>query len=307
MKSILPIICISALTAYALAESPKKYIMVVHSLGTDPFWPVAGKGALDAGKELGVDIEYLHPTKAESFDQFFNDMSKHVLKAKQADGLIVSMPRGMFPPLSDAVKSVIDAGKPVIVINSGKDTVAPLGAKMYVGQDESTSGLVAGKRAAREGASKSLCLNQEAFNSSLVERCNGYFQSVPGQMIETTNNYDTIKTRVQEALQKNPDIDSLLAVGPHVCEITADVVRQANRSLHLSCFDVSPGVINKIKSNEVAFSIDQQQRLQGYLPVVYLNQYNKYVLMPYGSTLTGPAFVDKTNADNFKNLAGTYR
>ena len=44
----------------ALAE---RYVMVTHTAGTDPFWPVVQKGGEDAAKAIGADFEYMfHPS-----------------------------------------------------------------------------------------------------------------------------------------------------------------------------------------------------------------------------------------------------
>jgi simple sugar transport system substrate-binding protein len=47
----------------------------------------------------------------------------------------------------------------------------------------------------------------------------------------------------------------------------------------------------------VLFTIDQQQYLQGYLPVVFLYLYKEYGLIPHEKVLTGPSIVDKSNVD----------
>jgi simple sugar transport system substrate-binding protein len=46
----------------------------------------------------------------------------------------------------------------------------------------------------------------------------------------------------------------------------------------------------------MAFAIDQQQYLQGYLPVILLLNYIRYGVMPGANVLTGPGFVTKDNA-----------
>jgi simple sugar transport system substrate-binding protein len=57
------------------------------------------------------------------------------------------------------------------------------------------------------------------------------------------------------------------------------------------------------------FAIDQQQYLQGYLPVVLLYLYKTNLNTVGGGlpVLTGPGFVDKSNAAQIKELsaAGT--
>ena len=169
------------LSGTALAE---RYVMVTHTQGTDPFWPVVEKGGKDAAKALGVDLEY---NFAPSGDMA--DMAKLIeaATATNPDGLIVSLPDAAA--LGGAIKSAVAAGVPVVTINSGLEDSAALGALMHVGQPERLAGQKAGERAKAEGATNPLCLNQEAFNNALVERCNGYFEAFEQDlnMIDVSN------------------------------------------------------------------------------------------------------------------------
>jgi simple sugar transport system substrate-binding protein len=64
-------------------------------------------------------------------------------------------------------------------------------------------------------------------------------------------------------------------------------------------------VISGIKSGKILFAVDQQQYAQGYLPVVLLYLY-KINLNSLGGglpILTGPGFVDKSNAARVEALA----
>ena len=66
--------------------------------------------------------------------------------------------------------------------------------------------------------------------------------------------------------------------------------------INLATFDLSPEVLEAIRDGNMLFAIDQQQYLQGYLPVVLLNLYHKYGVMPAGTVMTGPGFVTKDTA-----------
>jgi len=46
----------------------------------------------------------------------------------------------------------------------------------------------------------------------------------------------------------------------------------------------------------MSFAIDQQQYLQGYLPIVLLTQHALYGVMPAAHIQTGPGFVTPENA-----------
>ncbi len=127
-------------------------------------------------------------------------------------------------------------------------------------------------------------------------------------MIDVSNDVAQIRTRTAAALQADPSIDALLATGPHVCEAAAAAVKAVGAEVHPSCFDLSQGVTKLIEERRVAFTIDQQQRLQGYLPIVFLQFYNRGAgLLPGADIPSGPGFVDAKNADKVLALAGVDR
>ena len=78
--------------AFAMMASgafAERYVMVTHTQGTDPFWPVVEKGGRDAAEAIGADFEYnFDPTGDMS------GMAKLIeaAAATQPDGIIVSLP-----------------------------------------------------------------------------------------------------------------------------------------------------------------------------------------------------------------------
>jgi simple sugar transport system substrate-binding protein len=149
---------------------------------------------------------------------------------------------------------------------------------------------------------------QEAYNTALVDRCEGYGENVPVKFIDTTSDPATIVTRATAALQANSGIDAILSVGPHVCSGVAKAMDDLGMSAHHSCFDLSPEVMDLINAGKVSFTIDQQQRLQGYMPIIVLHLYNNSAgLLPGANIPSGPGFVDKSNASQVAALAGIDR
>ena len=59
---------------------------------------------------------------------------------------------------------------------------------------------------------------------------------------------------------------------------------------------MSPGMLKAAAAGEVEFLIDQQQYLQGYLPIVIFAQYMRWGPLPAGVVMTGPGFVTPKNA-----------
>lgn len=295
----------AALMLFAGSAMAEKYIMVTHTQGTDPFWPVVEKGGRDAAEALGVEFEYRFAPSGD-----MADMAKLIESAvaTNPDGLVVSLPDAAA--LGNAIRAAADAGIPVVTINSGLESSKDVGAIMHVGQPERLAGEKAGERAMAEGVTNGLCLNQEAFNTALVDRCTGYFDAMGKElnMIDVSNDVAQIKTRTAAALQADPSIDALLAIGPHVCEAAAEAVEEIGAEIHLACFDMTPGVINLIKDGKASYTIDQQQRLQGYMPIVVLHLYNTNAGMLPGSNIpSGPGFVDASNAAAVEAQAGVNR
>ena len=299
-KILLTFAAIVFVTSSAFAE---RYVMVTHGEGNDPFWPVVQKGGEDAARAIGADFEYIYNPSADMADMA---SSIQAAAATSPDGMVISLPDP--DALGPAIKAAVAAGVPVITMNSGLESSASLGALMHVGQPEYLAGQSAGARAKAEGATKALCMIQEAYNTALVDRCEGYGESVPMEFIDTTSDPATIQTRATAALQSNPEVDAILSVGPHVCDAVSKALDDLGMTVHHSCFDLSPAVMDLINAGKVAFTIDQQQRLQGYLPIIVLHLYNNGAgLLPGANIPSGPGFVDKSNATSVAALAGIDR
>ena len=306
-KTVFAALCAAtALAAPAYADGHgERYVMITHTQGTDPVWPVVEKGGRDAAAAVGATLEY-------NFD-VSGDMAAmaaliEAAAASEPDGIIVSLPDA--DALGPAIKSAVADGIPVVTMNSGLESSAELGALMHVGQPERDAGFAAGTRAMAEGVTKGLCLNQEAFNTALVDRCTGYFDAMGADLnqIDVSNDPAQIETRTAAALEADESIDGVLAVGPHVCEAATKAIEAVGADVHLACFDLSPGVMDMIEDGRAAFTIDQQQRLQGYMPVIVLHLYNNHAgLLPGNNIASGPGFVDKSNAAAVKELAGIDR
>jgi len=301
MKKLL--IAFSAVFFIASFAHAERYVMVTHGEGKDPFWPVVQKGGEDAARAIGADFEYIFTPSGD-----MADMAKSIAAAAatQPDGMVVSLPDP--DALGQAIKDAVGAGIPLITMNSGLESSASLGALMHVGQPDFLAGQKAGERAKAEGATKGICFIQEAYNTALTDRCGGYAEAIPTTNFDSSNDPATIPTRAAAGLQANPDVDAVLSVGPHVCVGVQQAIDELGMSVHHSCFDLSPPVMDLINAGKVQYTIDQQQRLQGYMPIIVLHLFNNGAgLLPGANIPSGPGFVDKSNASSVASLAGVDR
>ena len=89
---------------------------------------------------MGVTVNYNAPAQESDMPGMSALIDAAV--AKKPTGLVVSIPNP--DALSPSIKKAIDAGIPVVSMNSGSDVFKELGIKAHVGQTEFQAGLGAG-------------------------------------------------------------------------------------------------------------------------------------------------------------------
>jgi simple sugar transport system substrate-binding protein len=279
-----------------------RFVVVVHGQAADPFWSVVKNGVDEAAEDTGTTVEYRAPT---TFDMVQMSQLIDAAVASQPDGLVVSIPDA--DALGPSIETAVAAGIPVISMNSGSDVREQLGVAVHVGQTEYEAGLGGGKRMKEAGVTSAICINQEVGNVALDLRCEGFADGLEGEVevVAVTMDPTEIQNAISAQLSNNPDIGGVLALGPSAAEPALQALEQSGalEQVQFGTFDLSPGVLQAIADGKMAFAIDQQQFLQGYLPIVLLKQYVQYGLMPAGTVMTGPGFVTQENAEQVIELA----
>jgi simple sugar transport system substrate-binding protein len=281
--------------------------VVTHGQASDPFWSIFKNGVDQAGKDMGVKVEYSAP---QTFDM--NAMGQLIDAAvgKKPAGLVVSIPdkAALGPHIQAAVK----AGIPVISANSGSDAYKELGVATHVGQDEGIAGQKAGELMKAAGVTNAICINQEVGNAGLDARCAGFATGLGGKstvLQVDLNDQSGAQQKITAALQADTTINGVMALGPTGAAPALKALAQLGNKAHIATFDLSADVLTAIQGGQMDFAIDQQQYLQGYLPVVFLTYNKLYGLMPGGGqpVLTGPGIVDKSNVATVQANTGTTR
>jgi len=283
--------------------------VVTHGQASDPSWSIFKNGVDAAGKDMGVKVEYSAP---DTFDMPKMAALIDAAVAKKPAGLVVSIPDATA--LGPSIQKAVAAGIPVISANSGSDAYASLGVLTHVGQDETIAGKKAGELMKAAGVTNALCINQEVGNAGLDARCKGFTDGLGGtvKVVQVDLKDPTgAQQSISAAVQGTTGVNGILALGPTGATPTIAAIKQLNlnASIKLATFDLSKDVLNSIKAGDMLFAIDQQQFLQGYLPVVFLTYDKLYGLVPGGGqpVLTGPGIVDKTNVDTVLANTGTTR
>ena len=320
---LLAALLLSALWAVGCAEAARERLqlglappisvaVIVHGAEGDPFWRDVQDGAADAARAFDVNLFWRSTPNADERVRLINEAIQQGF-----DVLVVSLsdPDALSKVVADAAL----IGLSVYVINVGSELVTELGATSYFGQVETVAGLAVGDRLLDQGASHLLCVRHERRNVALATRCER-----AGSRLErvTTLAIDPADPRVTEiieaALIADQSIDAVLTMTTSVMTATTEGIAQAraqspsDRTIVHAVFEISAEVLTAIEEGRVAFAVDQQPYLQGYLPVAYarLEQYAQ-VSQRYeqgdeladamlqwiagSGILLGPGFVDSAN------------
>jgi simple sugar transport system substrate-binding protein len=287
-------------TGGGVTQRGYRIAVVTHGQASDPFWSIVANGVKAAAADEGVTADYNAP---QTFDMVAMSQLIDAAVASQPDGLIVSIPDA--DALGPSIQKAVQAGIPVISINSGSDVFKSLGVLAHIGQTEEVAGQLAGQKMKEAGVTKPICVNQEVGNAGLDLRCKGFSEGF-GTDVEVVpvdlNNPSGIAETINGKLQSDPSIDGILTLGPTASTPVLQALQQSQQAgtIKLATFDLSTDVLNAIDSGDMLFAVDQAQYLQGYLAIVYMTQYLDTGAVAIGSaegvTLTGPQFVTQDNA-----------
>jgi simple sugar transport system substrate-binding protein len=295
-----------------------KFALITHG-DNGSFWSVVYKGAKDAASDLGCTLTETYGSQtqgqAEPDDNAENAQIQNAINA-HVDGMAVSDhdPSLMNPTLAKAAA----AGIPVVLLNAGCDNtdIAASGALTCVGQPEQLAGQASGLAFKKLGATNVLCIIHQS-GQNLLDRCNGIAQALGvGQQCKTgsapssgpacteltlstpnaASNPQQAIGQVTSYLQTHTGINAVMALNNAIG--TALVTSKPAGNPKIATFDLNSGVQQDIQNGSLSFAIDQQQYLQGYLPIVFLDLFKRKNGQTVGGGTTvasGPLVVTKSN------------
>src|SRR6476660_9130331 len=268
--------------AFAASEATIKVAVVTHG-DTGSFWSVFKKGVDQAKNDLkgrGVSVTQVYAN---------NDVPKQVagINAAIAAGakvIATSVPDASA--LRDPLKKASSKGIEIITVNSGLGAFDSLPNYMvHVGQTEGIAGQGAGKQFKKVGTKK--VLGSSKVKVLTIPNAKQY---IPGT-----------KAKVKAAFNADKSLDSFLGLDP---DVTIPCISSCPNGTKIGTFDVG-GSIKQIQQGKMLFAIDQQQYLQGYLPIVFgmLFVTNLNTVGNGAPVLTGPGIINKANASKVAALA----
>ena len=294
-----------AAAAFGATKAGSIKVAVVTHGDTGSFWSVFKKGVDQAQSDLkarGVSVSQVYAN---------NDVSKQVAGLNNAVASGVNVIATSVPDasaLKDPLTRAASKGIEIITVNSGLGAFDTLKTYMvHVGQTEDAAGQGAGKQFNAAGAKNLVVLIHESSNAGLTQRAAGAKKTFKGTtktllIPNATSDLPGTQQKIKAYFQANKKTDAFLALNPDVATAALTAVPSGTK---IGTFDLSPGVITAVQQGKILFAIDQQQYLQGYLPVVfaYLFVNNLNTVGNGQPVLTGPGIVNKGNAARVAALA----
>jgi len=142
-----------------------------------------------------------------------------------------------------------------------------------------------------------------AFDALKTYDCHvGQDEKIAGEGAGKQFNIPGTLAKVKAYFTANKSTDALLGLDP---DVTVPALGAAPSGTKVGTFDVSADVIKNLKAGKMLFAIDQQQYLQGYLPVVFAVLFVNNLNTVGGGqpVLTGPGIINKANAAKVAALA----
>lgn len=282
-------------------DTPRLTIaMITHEVPGDSFWDLIRKGAETAAKKDNIELRYSNDPEAPN-------QANLVQSAVDSDVDGIALTLAKPDAMQAAVKAAEAKNIPVVAFNAGADSWSAMGVKEFFGQDEFIAGQAVGERLTADGATKAICVIQEQGHVGLESRCAGVKDKFPGTETLNVNGKDmpSVESTITAKLQQDPSIDYVVTLGAPFALTAVQSASNAGSKAKIGTFDTNAALVEAIQGGTVQWAIDQQPYLQGYLAVdsLWLYLTNGNVIGGGQPTLTGPAFIDKSNIDAVADYA----
>jgi len=302
----------TTVTGGAAPTKAKKYTFYVvdHGEPGNAFWAVCYRGLKDAVDLLGGEVEMKHTYTAEDYKKQADNLKTAV--DSNPDGILMTSPAD--PLLYDAtVREGVKKGIPFLTFNC--DDPRPPEQRMpymtYFGEAMFESGTQLARDVIRYVTEhgtfkpKHALLGNPAAGHIIWETRLRTFGDVLNKEYGTKTTTFVlgvdpakIPEMMRASLLENPDIDCIATFGwaiPLCAKVFSEVGKTPGKDLYIATFDPHPEVLDMIGNQTAINAFDQQQYLQGYLPIIMMYQYKEHNFALFGTVCTGPFIINEHN------------
>lgn len=261
-------------------------IAVIPKGTTHEFWKSIHAGALQAARELGVEIIWKGPQKEDDRAQQITVVEDVI--SRGVDGIVLAPldDRALVRPVQDAMRDKI----PVVIVDSG---LQGQGYISYIATDNYQGGVLAGRRMGGllGGRGRILVIRYQAGSASTAERERGFLETIerefPGLTVLAKDQYagPTTETAYQTAenlLSRFHDADGLFCPNESSTFGALRAVQESGLAgkIRFVGFDSSPKLVQALAEGHLDGLVLQNPVKMGYLGVRTMVSYLRGETIP---------------------------
>ena len=259
----------------AAETASKGEIVFIPKSTSATFYLFLVKGAQDKAKELGYTIDYQGPaTEADIAAQV--DLVRNITKKKPAGILLAALDsKALIPPVEEAMA----AGVPVVMVDSGIDSDAPVASIIT---DQYAGGAMAGEQMAKLLGEQGLVADHGIQAGSVsAGRSQGFQETIakyPNMKALPTQWTDADSTKSlnisSDELTAHPDLAGIFnACAASTGDAEAVKARDLAGKVKIVAFDPSPEVLPLFEEGTIQAIIAQDPYQMGYQGVAALDAF----------------------------------
>ena len=263
--------------APAPGAAPKKIRVAVIPKGmTHEFWKSIHAGAVQAARELDVDIIWKGSQKEDDRAQQITVVEDFI--SRGVDGIVLAPldDRALTRPVADAVRE----GIPVVIIDSALHSED---YTSFVATDNYKGGVLGARRLGGllGGKGKIFLVRYQEGSASTMERERGFLDTVkaefPGLTILVQDQYTGATTETAYQLAENllgrfPDVEGIFTPNESSTFGTLRAVQEAGIAgkVRFVGFDSSPKLVEALRRGDIQGLVLQNPMKMGYLGVKFI-------------------------------------
>jgi simple sugar transport system substrate-binding protein len=263
------------------------YYLITHG-SQDPYWTSLFDGAKQAAKDLNVQVQVLSPPGA-------NDVPKQL---KFIESVLATDPLGIATTIpsntvfSKSLKQAESKHIPIIAVDTKPSNHQKNPYLAFLGSDNFQAGKMLAMEAIKHAREKerAVILNPQPGHVGLEMRAKGIKQvlsenNMVVEELDVGTDANFVQSRVKSYFLRHPNTTILFCLTSQALDPIGQMLLQPKKNNFnykplVFSFDKTPNTLSLIDKNVVAYAVDQQPFLMGYLAIAQLVLFNKFHLKP---------------------------
>ena len=279
-----------------------KVAMIVHEISS--FTDAFNRGAQNGAECFGIEVDFMAPDKIDIPKQVA--MLESAVNSDQYAAVATTiLDDNAYTAAIDQAKA---KGMPVVIFNADS-TVAPLG-DAYVGQNSVAAGYQVAKAVFEKmgGTGKYISVSAIPTLGVLVQRTEGIEKAaaeypgieLAGPQIDIGTDMTKAAAAVENAFTAYPDVNGVIGTD-HFSESIGMYQEASGKqgTVVAGGFDLTPGILNYIKTGAMQVSCGQNPFMQGFYPIQMFYHKLYFDIDPVLEIDTGAVIVTAENVERF--------